>query len=56
MSVISGITVNAANPTTKKKAKFSFVKYSETFLGYRVTGEYLFELPVLKGHSKAIKK
>ena len=56
MSVIGGVTVSASNQTTEKNAVFSIKKYSAIYYGNEATGKYLFELPVLKGKSKSVRK
>lgn len=42
--------------TTKTKAVYTIKKYSKMYYGQNTTGKYLFELPVLKGSSSAVKK
>lgn len=56
ITMTAAFATAGAAETTKQKAVYEFQTYEETFYGKNVVGTYRFELPVLSGDSKAVKK
>jgi len=53
---LGGGSVEAAGKTTKKKAVYTIKTYKASYKGKKLTAKYQYDLPRLKGSSKAVKK